>query len=378
MKTVLIIADGMGLADPREAGNAVTSDALPRLFAAMRRHGYATLEASGPAVGLDANQAGNSEVGHLTIGAGFVVPSMLTQIQRAYDDGSWKQNALWKEICAFPRLHVLGLLSDAGTHGHWMNLARAAELASAHGLDDIVVHPVLDGVDSQAGSAPGLLSALRAHLRGIARLGVVIGRTSFCDRSGNTELSRQFRNAVMGRADLPQFENEILARHLASRGEAKFPAHCHSPIDDVIGAGEPVLLTQNRADRAVQAAAALAETNPVFSLVELNDVVPKSRVFFPIKPLERGLPFELKKHNLASVRIAEACKFAHVTFFRLPRRAPSISLRSPAPPVTDRPRNASPLRTFAAQGKRPSAPRDRISSASRSSRVPSTISADPP
>ncbi len=122
MRTVLVILDGVGLADPCAAGNAATPQTLPVLHEAMRTHGLAVLEASGPAVGLDEGQAGNSEIGHLTIGAGQIVPSMLQRIETAVKEGSWAEHPLWQHLAASPRLHVVGLLSDAGTHGHWRSL----------------------------------------------------------------------------------------------------------------------------------------------------------------------------------------------------------------------------------------------------------------
>jgi 2,3-bisphosphoglycerate-independent phosphoglycerate mutase len=316
MRTVLVIVDGAGLADPNDPGNAVTRATLPTLFGAMEAHGYAALEASGPAVGLDAAQTGNSEVGHLTIGAGFVVPSMLARIDAAYQDGSWGAHSLWSQLAQSSRLHVVGMLSDAGTHGHWSNLVRAALLARRAGVADVIVHPVLDGVDSQAGSAPLLMEKLSAALAATdhVRLGLVMGRAKFCDRSGNLDLSRGFRDSLTGTSDLPVFSNAALAAHLGKSGEASFPGHRHAATD-LLAAGEPVLLTQNRADRARQIAKVIGERNPVFSLVELDGAVAISQVFFPNRPLDRGLPFELKAHGLSSVRIAETCKFPHVTFF---------------------------------------------------------------
>jgi 2,3-bisphosphoglycerate-independent phosphoglycerate mutase len=315
MQALLVIIDGTGLADPVEPGNAVTKETLPTLFRTMDAHGYAILEASGPAVGLDSTKIGNSEVGHLTIGAGFVVPSMLARIEAAFNEGAWARHGLWQKITAAPRLHIVGLLSDAGTHGHWANLFRAVQLARSQGAREVVVHPVLDGVDSQVGSAPALLDRLVPLLADPAiRLGLVMGRASFCDRSGNRLLSEGYRGALTGAQALPQFTREALMAHLMRASEASFPGHRHEEVD-LLKNGEPVLFTQNRADRARQIAAVIAERNPVYSLVELDGAVPLTHVFFPNQPLDRGLPFELKAHGLTSVRIAETCKYPHVTFF---------------------------------------------------------------
>jgi 2,3-bisphosphoglycerate-independent phosphoglycerate mutase len=315
MKALLLILDGAGLAPPHP-GNAVTEETMPTLFRAMAEHGHATLGASGPPVGLDDGQVGNSEVGHLTIGAGHVIPSTLSRIDQAHADGTWARSALWDRLGETPRLHVVGLLSDAGVHGHLRSLARAALLASRHGIAEVIVHPVLDGNDSQAGTAPALLDRLRAELADspAIRLGLVIGRRWFTDRGGDLTVTRVFTDALANRGDLPEFGEAALARHLETATEATFPPHL-APGGRLAEAGEPVLLTQHRADRAIQTAQVLAERHPVWSLVELGSATPESQVFFPATPLSRGLAFELKRGDLRSTRIAEACKFPHVTRF---------------------------------------------------------------
>jgi 2,3-bisphosphoglycerate-independent phosphoglycerate mutase len=315
MKALLLILDGAGLADAH-AGNAVTKETMPTLFGAMAEHGFAVLDASGPPVGLDEGQVSNSEIGHLTIGAGCLIPSTLSRINMAYADGTWLKHPSWNHLQNTPRLHIVGLLSDAGVHGHWQSMIQAASLARARGMADIVVHPVLDGVDSQAGTAPALLQSLRSQFAEIpsARIGLVIGRRWFCDRSGDYSLTRRFTDSFASTAELPSFSEEALAHHLRSASEATFPAHL-APGGCLAGPGEPVLLTQHRADRAVQVAQMLAKHYQVYSLIELDAAIPLSRVFFPTEPLFNGLGFELKLHNMQSVRIAEVCKFPHVTRF---------------------------------------------------------------
>jgi 2,3-bisphosphoglycerate-independent phosphoglycerate mutase len=315
VKAALVILDGAGLAEPG-AGNAVTQETMPTLFAAMAEHGFATLEASGPAVGLDEGEAGNSEVGHLTIGAGYVVPSTLSRIDEAYRNSTWQCHPIWMNLGTAPRLHILGLLSNAGVHGHWRSLVQTASLAARAGTREIVVHAVLDGVDSQAGTAPHLLKQLGDELAHLpqARLGVIMGRKWFCDRSGNLELTRRCLETFADGPPLPPFVEADLDRHLETTSEATFAGRMTSS-GRRLSPGEPVIITQHRADRAVQVTRLLSEITPVFTLVEIDPAVPLSNVFFPTKPLERGFAFELKQRNLHSVRIAESCKFPHVTYF---------------------------------------------------------------
>lgn len=315
MKALLLILDGAGLAEP-QPGNAVTRETMPTLFRAMDQHGHAVLGASGRPVGLDEGQVGNSEIGHMTIGAGYVIPSTLARIDQACRNGSWAANPVWDTLASHPRIHLVGLLSDAGVHGHLRSLVQAASLAWRRGVAEIVVHPVLDGTDSQAGTAPGLLGELRAALADCpaVRLGVVSGRKGFTDRSGELGISRAFADALAAGAQLPEFTAEALARHLEGSSEASFPAHL-IPGGWGLAPGEPVLITQHRADRAIQVAQVLAERNPLYGLVELGKATPEGRVFFPAIPLTQGLGFELSNGNLRSTRIAEACKFPHVTRF---------------------------------------------------------------
>ncbi len=315
MRAALLILDGAGLADPR-VGNAVTAETMPTLFDVMSKHGFAKLEASGTAVGLNEGEVGNSEVGHLTIGAGFVVPSTRSRIDAAFRDGTWKAHRLWQKLGNVPRLHILGLLSDAGVHGHWRSLVQSASLAAAAGTGEIMVHPVLDGVDSQAGTAPKLLKALHHELSQIPRTktGMIIGRKWFCDRSGKLELTRVFVDAFLDGAPLPPFTDGDLDQHLQSASEATFAAHI-TPEGLRLKPGEPVLITQHRADRAAQVTRMLADMTSVYTLVETDPAVPFPNVFFPTKPLQKGIAFEFKERHLESVRIAESCKFPHVTYF---------------------------------------------------------------
>lgn len=313
--TLLLILDGAGIA-PAERGNAVTADTMPCFFSAMEKHGHGILEASGPAVGLEDGQVGNSEVGHLTIGAGEIVPSTLGKIDKAFRSCAWRRHAMWQKIRAHgPRLHILGLLSDAGVHGHWKTLYQAAVCAAPHGFSDVVVHLVLDGVDSPRGSARSLYAGLASVLCDVptARLGVVIGRRNFCDRSGDLSTSRQFANALCGRRSLGRFDVDLLDL-TDGASEADFPGHVHVE-DATIAPGEPILITSHRADRAVQAAEALTEIGPVYAMVPLGRAVPNERVFFPVTPRNRGLAFELHRGGVRTLRVAEACKFPHVTYF---------------------------------------------------------------
>jgi len=316
-KACLLILDGAGYSTT-EHGNAVTSETLPRMFGHMQEHGFCVLEAASEAVGLEAGQVGNSEAGHLTIGAGAVVPCMTKRICIAFDDGSWRDDEGWQIAREAGVLHLVGLVSDAGVHGLARTIVQSAQTARAAGVDEVHVHPVLDGVDSLKGTAPRLLEELRSQLEALngVHLGVVFGRKWFCDRSGDLDVTRVAVDALGGKTELATFTPESLTAHLSNEvaGEMSFPARLFAG-GRPIAAGEPVLITSHRADRARQAARVLGDEHPVLMLVDPGQDVPVQHVFFPQEPLTRGLAHELARAGLRSARIAEKCKFPHVTFF---------------------------------------------------------------
>lgn len=315
-KTCLIILDGAGYsADPK--GNAITPETMPEMHRFMSEDGFAILGATAESVGLERGQVGNSEAGHLTIGAGRLIPCMTQRICKTFDSGAWSEDTGWRKPVHTGVLHVLGLLSDAGVHGLARTLTQAVRAAVDGGVKEIVVHPVLDGVDSRAGTAPGLLETLRRELQSCpaARLGVVVGRQWFCDRSGNLEVTDVAVDAFLGRVELPAFSDRKLAEHLSrSSSEMNFPAHLVADGRTVRDA-EPLLITSHRADRARQVARVLSRTHPVLMLVDPGKDIEVEHIFFRQDPLDRGFAHEIKRAGIASVRIAEKCKFPHVTFF---------------------------------------------------------------
>lgn len=315
-RALLLVLDGAGFRTD-ERDNAVTARTLPALFATMQERGFAVLQAAGTAVGLEDGQVGNSEAGHLTIGAGEVVPSTVRRLLLAYEDGSWQRDPHWQRLAAAGPLHIVGLLSDAGVHALQRTIVHAATLAHQNGVRAIVVHPVLDGVDSPAGSAEALLAALRRDLAAVpaVQLGVVMGRKTFCDRSGDLAVAQRCVDALLGRTPLPPFTDAALRAHLDSgAAESSFPPHLH-PGGRHLLPGESVLLTSHRADRARQVATVLAATQPLSAIVDLGAGIAVQHVFFPPQTRTRGIAHELLRHRVPSLRVAEKCKFPHVTHF---------------------------------------------------------------
>jgi len=316
----LVILDGAGLADPGE-GNVVDRAFMPFLFDLFDRFGLAKLDASGAAVGLSEGFAGNSEVGHLTIGLGRAEDAAIVRINDAFNSGTWRDHETWRTVMTGHSvdrpLHIIGLLSDAGVHGHWNTLWQTAELAVSQGEDQIVIHLVLDGVDSTPGTGPELFRDLSDMLeRRIpgARIGVVIGRRWFADRSGNVDLTDVVVAALRGADDLPRFTQDKLAEWCRTGNEQDFPAHSASTAC-ALEAGDRIIVTSHRADRAVQIVERLSRGASVFTLVTISPEIPASHVFYPSQEVSGGLAEVLAQHGIEIVRIAERCKFPHVTYF---------------------------------------------------------------
>ena len=232
-KAVLMILDGMGLNEDPEC-SATTAERMPYVHSLMQQHGFARLHASGVEVGLDEGKAGNSEVGHLTIGAGKVLLSSLARVREGYNTGSWEKSSAW-DNCDFSKpLHVAGLLSDAGVHAHWETLIMAADLGIKKGFPAVYIHALLDGTDSQAGTAPQLLSELIQAIKDNGceqiKLASVMGRKWATDRAENWNLTEHCRDALMGRLESHEFNAQALEKHLTnSPSEANFP---HTTLAD--------------------------------------------------------------------------------------------------------------------------------------------------
>lgn len=337
-KTLLFILDGMGLNEDPEK-SATTAQHMPYVHSLMDTYGSARLEASGTAVGLDEGQAGNSEIGHMTIGAGEALLPTLEKIRRQYHSGEWLNNPVWSQARSQEVVHIVGLISDAGIHGHWQTLAMAAHLAVEKGFKKVFIHGFFDGVDSQAGSGPAMLAQLQTDIAkadGKIILASLMGRKWATDRSGNWATTETCVNALMDWQNSAVFDLQALAQHLENNtSEANFP-HSHFADGMPIKSGDDVILTSHRADRSSQLAKCLDQQCHVFSMVELkHEAVKIENVFFPTQSLDGGLIDTVKNLGIATVRLAEQCKFPHVTYFINGMKADEQSETFEVPTIAD-------------------------------------------
>jgi len=305
-RVALVVLDGWGLAPPGP-GNAVDLAQTPvfdGLWAACPR---TTLTAMGEAVGLPPGQMGNSEVGHLNLGAGAVVKQDLVRI----DEADFAENAvLVAAMQGVERIHLVGLVSDGGVHASLDHLARLTALARAHGVEP-VVHAFTDGRDTSPTAGAGFLAQVDA------RVASVVGRYYGMDRDNRAE--RTARAAAL----LLRGEGE----HRADSGEAAVRAAYERDETDefitptVVGEpapiapGERVLTFNFRPDRMRQIVTALAAGGAeVVTLTEYEEGWPYAVAFPPARP-EVTLAKVLADRGLSQLHVAETEKYPHVTYF---------------------------------------------------------------
>ena len=191
----LVVLDGWGLAPPGP-GNAISQAATPVFDDLWGRFPHTTLSASGRDVGLPEGQMGNSEVGHLNLGAGAVVQQDLTRIDDAIADGSFFENPVLKAACQAAvsgprgRLHLMGLVSDGGVHSGWEHIEACIELAAREGVPDLVVHAFTDGRDTPPKTAIDYVRALETGMPAQVPIATVCGRYFAMDRDRWERISK--------------------------------------------------------------------------------------------------------------------------------------------------------------------------------------------
>ncbi len=310
----LVVLDGWGLA-PEGPGNAVAQASTPVFDGLWARFPHTTLTAFGPAVGLPEGQMGNSEVGHLNLGAGAVVKQDLVRI----DEADFAENAVlrdaMRETLPPARLHLVGLVSDGGVHASLDHLERLVALAAALGVGDVVVHAFTDGRDTSPTSGAGFLARVDA-LPG-CRVGTVVGRYFGMDR--DARLDRTARAAALllrGEAEHRAEHGEAAVRAAYERGETdEFIAPTTAGAEARIRPEDRVITFNFRPDRMRQIVGALAEGGArVVTLTEYEEGWTYPVAFPPARP-ELTLAKVLADRGLGQLHVAETEKYPHVTYF---------------------------------------------------------------
>ena len=335
---VLVICDGWG-ENPDSFGNAIAAAQTPRVDSLRERWAWTTVAASGEAVGLPDGQQGNSEVGHLTIGAGRVLFQSLPRVTRDIADGGFFTNAVLVEAVERARtrgtaLHLMGLISPGGVHSHMDHGLAVVELARRHGLERVWVHAFLDGRDEPPASAAGFV---RTFEDGLARIGAgrvvtVSGRYYAMDRDRRWERTARAYEVIAGSGDgtAPAAVDYIEERYAAGVTDefiepvSIVPAGSHRVrIED----GDSVIFFNFRPDRARQLTHALVDEEfagfersrrvadlHMATFTEYESGLPV-HVAYPSDEVRDTLGEVVSVHGLRQFHVAETEKYAHVTYF---------------------------------------------------------------
>jgi 2,3-bisphosphoglycerate-independent phosphoglycerate mutase len=321
----LVVLDGWGLAEPGP-GNAVALADTPVFDELWERWPHTTLTAWGSAVGLPEGQMGNSEVGHLNLGAGAVVKQDLLRIDEAVEDGSFFDNETLRAACRAERVHLLGLVSAGGVHASMDHLRALIELAGGEEVEDVVIHAFTDGRDTLPDSGAGYVAEVEGWPA--ARIASVGGRYYAMDRDRRWDRTKLAWDAIVhGQAAHRADSGEAAVRAAYERGETdEFIVPTLVGDEGRIRDGDSVIFFNFRPDRARQLTRALGERDfdefdrgdapsvQLTTLTEYQEDWAYPIAFPPARP-ELTLASFLADHRLRQLHVAETEKYAHVTYF---------------------------------------------------------------
>lgn len=336
---MLIILDGWGYREARE-GNAILAARTPNLDHLAAEYPWCLLECSGEAVGLPEGQMGNSEVGHLNIGAGRIVYQDLTRINLAIRNGDFFENPAFLNAISNARdndssLHLMGLVSYGGVHSYMTHLYALIKLAKEKGLKKVYIHAFLDGRDVPPRAALNDIKELDAFCKenGDAKIATVSGRYYAMDRDKRWDRTKLAYDALtLGVAPYKAPDAETAVSDAYSRGETDefvkptIVTDSEGKPEAVIRDNDSVIFFNFRPDRARQLTWAFVNKdfegffrekhpNVHYVCMAQYDETLDLPIAFPPEELENVLGEVFSKHGLTQLRIAETEKYAHVTFF---------------------------------------------------------------
>ena len=332
--------DGCGLA-PADGENAVAAAKTPFLDGLYEKYPHTTLGASGEDVGLPDGQMGNSEVGHLNIGAGRIVFQELSRINNAIKDGSIAKNEVFVKAMDDVKadgktLHLMGLMSPGGVHSHMNHVEALVKMAAEHGVKTVRVHAFMDGRDVDPQSGAGYMSEFCAFLAKIseetgcdARVATVSGRYWAMDRDNRWERLEKAYNAMVCREG-EEFACPVCAVSKSYENEVtdEFVVPCVIKGGAPVASGDSVVFFNFRPDRAREITRTFVDPdftgftrkNGFFPLTyvcmtQYDATMPNVEIAFKPQSLKNTLGEYVSDKGLKQLRIAETEKYAHVTFF---------------------------------------------------------------
>ncbi|MBQ7352248.1 MAG: 2,3-bisphosphoglycerate-independent phosphoglycerate mutase [Clostridia bacterium] len=332
-KTVaLVIMDGYGLSDKKE-GNAIAAAEIPNILKLQKKYPTTQINASGKRVGLPDGLMGNSEVGHLNMGAGRIVYQDISMIDKAIEDGDFFKNDAFKGAMANVgdnnALHLVGLLSDGGVHSSIQHMFALLDMAKRKGVKNVYIHAITDGRDVPPDSAEKFLEMTENEIKkvGLGKIATIVGRYFYMDRDKRWDRVEKGYNAVF---------NGVGTRF--SSANAGIKASYKNRITDefvepiIIGDyngvkdGDSIIFYNYRADRAREISHAILDEKfehfarirkDVFyvGMTEYEAGMKGIHTAFPPKDIKNTLGEVLANNDMTQLRIAETEKYAHVTFF---------------------------------------------------------------
>lgn len=328
----LIILDGFGLSDKKE-GNAVFAQGTPYIRSLMRDYPFVKLNASGLSVGLPENVMGNSEVGHLNLGAGRIVYQDITRIDKAIDDGEFFENEAFKKaidncLKHGSVLHLSGLCSDGSVHSSLKHLFALLTLAKRHNVP-VALHFIADGRDVAPDSAIKFCRKIGEEMKriGVGKIVTVSGRYYIMDRDKNWDRLKLGYDAVVRGAGLNAASAEEAIKKSYESGvtdEFIIP----TVIDGYEGLkqNDSFIFFNFRSDRAREITSAIIDPDfdkfqtakvgvTYVGMTRYDETFTGLYTAFPPKTIENGLGEWLSRNNIIQARVAETEKYAHVTFF---------------------------------------------------------------
>jgi 2,3-bisphosphoglycerate-independent phosphoglycerate mutase len=333
-KVILIIMDGWGLGTVQKA-DAIQNANVPFVSALYKKYPNTTLTTCGEAVGLPDGQMGNSEVGHLNLGAGRIVYQELQRIHVAVRSGEFAENKVLNESIDYAKangktLHLIGLVSDGGVHSHTNHVKAITSLCKEKGFTNILVHAFTDGRDTDPKSGLGFLTDLQNHLQQTTgTIATVTGRYYAMDRDKRWERVKLAYDALT-KAEGEKYDNVLHGVDASYKAgvtdEFMKPIINSSVTDTRIKSGDAVICFNFRTDRCREITVALTQQDfPDHSMqklqlhyttmTEYDKTYNNVHVIFETDNLSQTLGEVLQQNNKTQIRIAETEKYPHVSFF---------------------------------------------------------------
>ncbi len=336
-KIALIILDGWGYGR-NDASNAILAAHTPFFDSLIKNYPNSKLEASGTAVGLPAGQMGNSEVGHMNLGAGRVVYQELGRIHKAVDDNEFPGIPVLKDAFEYAKqnnknVHFMGLVSDGGVHSHIRHIKGLCDAAMAYNLDKVFIHAFLDGRDTDPKSGAGFITDLEDHIKGTpVKLASAIGRYYAMDRDNRWERVKLAYDLMVNGIGEPSYN---IVQSIKESYLKDVTDEFIKPIVGVNENGSPVAVIEDgdvvicfnfRTDRGREITIALTQRafpeynmHPLdlryITMTPYDETFKNVKVIFDKDDLTETLGEILQEAGKNQIRIAETEKYPHVTFF---------------------------------------------------------------